>query len=148
MPAFPLDHPACEEGSALSSGPTRAPAGQRFTPLEMLARLVAFDTESDKSNLPLIDFVEDYLAGWGVASRARSECGGTRPRSSPRSARRIAAGRTLRPYRRGAGDGPSLDRDPFILQVEDGRAYGRGAVDMKGFVALALALVPDFPPPT
>ena len=33
---------------------------------------------------------------------------------------------------------------PFTLHVADGRAYGRGAVDMKGFVALALALVPDF----
>ena len=43
-----------------------SPAGQRFTPLDMLARLVAFDTVSHKSNLPLIDFVEDYLAGWGV----------------------------------------------------------------------------------
>ena len=41
-------------------------AGVRYTPLEMLARLVAFDTESAKSNLPLIDFVEDYLKGWDV----------------------------------------------------------------------------------
>jgi acetylornithine deacetylase len=41
-------------------------------------------------------------------------------------------------------EGQSWSRDPFTLHVEDGRAYGRGAVDMKGFVALALALVPDF----
>ncbi len=40
--------------------------GQRFTPLEMLARLVSFDTESAKTNLPLILFVESYLAGWNV----------------------------------------------------------------------------------
>ena len=40
--------------------------GQRFTPLEMLARLVSFDTESAKTNLPLIFFVENYLAGWNV----------------------------------------------------------------------------------
>ena len=42
------------------------PAGRRFTPLEMLARLVAFDTESSKSNLALIDFVAEYLTGWDV----------------------------------------------------------------------------------
>ena len=40
--------------------------GPRLTPLEMLARLVAFDTESSKSNLALIDFVADYLAGWDI----------------------------------------------------------------------------------
>ena len=34
----------------------------------LLDRLAAFDTESDKSNLPLIDFVEDYLRGHGVAT--------------------------------------------------------------------------------
>jgi acetylornithine deacetylase/succinyl-diaminopimelate desuccinylase-like protein len=41
-------------------------SGQRLTPLEMLARLVSFDTESAKSNLALIDFVEDYLKSWNV----------------------------------------------------------------------------------
>ena len=40
--------------------------------------------------------------------------------------------------------GQAWTSDPFTLRVEDGRAYGRGAVDMKGFDALALALVPDF----
>ena len=49
-----------------------APVGQRYAPLDMLARLVAFDTVSHKSNLPLIDFVEDYLAGWGVTSTTMS----------------------------------------------------------------------------
>ena len=40
--------------------------GQRFTPLEMLAKLVSFDTVSSKSNLPLIAFVESYLQSWNV----------------------------------------------------------------------------------
>ncbi|HEU4518973.1 MAG TPA: acetylornithine deacetylase, partial [Microvirga sp.] len=40
--------------------------GQRLTPLEILERLVSFDTESARSNLPLIAFVEDYLASWDV----------------------------------------------------------------------------------
>ena len=42
-------------------------AGARFTPLEMLERLVGFDTESSKSNLALVDFVADYLKSYGVA---------------------------------------------------------------------------------
>jgi acetylornithine deacetylase len=40
--------------------------------------------------------------------------------------------------------GQAWSRDPFTLHVEDGKAYGRGAVDMKAFLALGLALVPDF----
>ena len=40
--------------------------GQRLTPLEMLAKLVSFDTVSSKSNLPLIAFVEEYLQSWNV----------------------------------------------------------------------------------
>lgn len=121
------------------------PAGQRYTPLEMLARLVAFDTVSDKSNLPLIDFVEDYLAGWGVACVRFPNAAGDK----------AALFATVGPQDRGGVvlsghtdvvpvTGQAWSRDPFILHVEDGRAYGRGAVDMKGFVALGLALVPDF----
>jgi len=121
------------------------PAGQRYTPLEMLARLVAFDTVSHKSNLPLIDFVEDYLTGWGVASTRFPNAAGDK----------TALFATLGPQDRGGivlsghtdvvpVEGQAWSRDPFTLHVEGGRAYGRGAVDMKGFVALALALVPDF----
>ncbi|WP_051988272.1 acetylornithine deacetylase [Bosea sp. UNC402CLCol] len=111
----------------------------------MLARLVAFDTVSHKSNLPLIDFVEDYLAGWGVASTRFPNAAGDK----------AALFATLGPQDRGGivlsghtdvvpVEGQAWSRDPFTLHVEGARAYGRGAVDMKGFVALALALVPDF----
>jgi acetylornithine deacetylase len=41
-------------------------SGLRLTPIEMLAKLVSFDTESAKSNLPLVDFVEAYLRSWSV----------------------------------------------------------------------------------
>ena len=121
------------------------PAGQRYTPLEMLARLVAFDTVSHNSNLPLIDFVEDYLAGWGVACTRFPNAAGDK----------AALFATLGPQDRGGivlsghtdvvpVEGQAWSRDPFTLHVEGGRAYGRGAVDMKGFVALAPALAPDF----
>src|SRR5205823_14992400 len=42
--------------------------GQHFTPREMLDRLVAFDTTSRDGNLPLIAFVEGYLASWDIPS--------------------------------------------------------------------------------
>lgn len=120
-------------------------AGRRYAPLDMLARLVAFDTVSHKSNLPLIDFVEDYLAGWGVASVRFPNAAGDK----------AALFATIGPQDRGGillsghtdvvpVEGQAWSRDPFTLHVENGRAYGRGAVDMKGFDALALALVPDF----
>jgi acetylornithine deacetylase len=119
--------------------------GARYTPLEMLARLVAFDTESAKTNLPLIDFVADYLEGWGV----------TYVRDPSPAGDKAAIYATLGPADRGGivlsghtdvvpVTGQAWTSDPFRLRVEDGRAHGRGAVDMKGFDALALALVPDF----
>src|SRR5215213_7605265 len=119
--------------------------GQRLTPLEMLARLVSFDTESSKSNLPLITFVEEYLRGWDVPF----------VRLPDHSGEKAAIFATIGPADRsgivlsGHTDtvpvaGQAWTSDPFILRVENGRAYGRGAVDMKGFCALCLALVPDF----
>jgi acetylornithine deacetylase len=125
--------------------PTKPPQGRRFTPLEMLARLVGFDTESAKSNLALIDFVADYLAGWDVPHVRVPNADGTK----------AALFATVGPSDRGgvvlSGHtdvvpvaGQAWTSDPFRLRVENGRAYGRGAVDMKGFDALVLALVPDF----
>ncbi|RVU20624.1 acetylornithine deacetylase [Methylobacterium oryzihabitans] len=120
-------------------------AGPRMTPLEMLARLVSFDTESQKSNLALVDFVEEYLTAWGVpVVRAPNAAGD-----------KAALFATFGPVQDGgvvlSGHtdvvpvaGQSWTTNPFTLRVADGRAYGRGAVDMKGFCALALALAPDF----
>ncbi len=52
--------------------------GARYSPRAMIERLIAFDTISAKSNLELIDFVEDYLAGHGVASRRTTNEDGTK----------------------------------------------------------------------
>jgi acetylornithine deacetylase len=122
-----------------------AAEGPRLTPLNLLERLVSFDTESSKSNLPLIDFVEDYLKAWGVPVVRVPNAEGDK----------AAIFATIGPADRGgivlSGHtdvvpvaGQSWTSDPFRLRVDGGRAYGRGAVDMKGFCALALALVPEF----
>jgi acetylornithine deacetylase len=119
--------------------------GQRLTPLEMLAKLVSFDTESSKSNILLVEFVESYLKSWNVPYiRMPNETGD-----------KAAIYATVGPQDRGGivlsghtdvvpVKGQSWKSDPFTLRVENGRAYGRGAVDMKGFNALALALIPEF----
>jgi acetylornithine deacetylase len=120
-------------------------AGRRYTPLEMLERLVAFDTESSKSNLPLIDFVEDYLKAWDVPCVRSPSEDGTKASLFATAGPADRGGVVLS----GHTDvvpvaGQAWTSDPFKLRVADGKAYGRGAVDMKGFDALALALVPDF----
>ena len=119
--------------------------GQRLTPLEMLAALVSFDTESANSNLALVDFAEGYLRSWNVpVVRVPNESGD-----------KAALYATVGPQDRGGivlsghtdvvpVTGQTWTSDPFALRVENGRIFGRGAVDMKGFDALALALVPEF----
>ncbi|MCJ2054364.1 acetylornithine deacetylase [Methylobacterium sp. J-070] len=117
--------------------------GERLSPLDMLARLVSFDTESDKSNLTLIESVRDYLDGWGVPYLHLPNAAGDKAAILATVGPMVDGGVVLS----GHTDvvpvaGQAWTGDPFTLRVADGRAYGRGAVDMKGFDALALALVP------
>jgi acetylornithine deacetylase len=113
------------------------------TTREILADLVAFDTTSRRSNLPLIEYVERYLAAYGVASRRIS--------TTPDKANLWA---TVGPDRDGGVvlsghtdcvpvDDQDWASDPFVLTERDGRLYGRGTSDMKGFLASVLALVPQ-----
>ena len=114
------------------------------TAKELLARLVAFDTTSHKTNIPLIDFVEEYLARHGVGSHRVPTPDGSRPACLPPSARTGDGGLALS----GHTDvvpvaGQTWDTDPFTLVERDGKLYGRGTCDMKGYLACALAMVPD-----
>jgi acetylornithine deacetylase len=110
---------------------------------DLLARLVAFDTTSHKSNLPLIRFVEDYLRQHGVESTLVPTRDGDKASLfatiGPTGIGGIAlSGHTdVVPV-----TGQSWSADPFTLIERDGRLYGRGACDMKGYLACVLAMVP------
>ncbi len=114
-----------------------------MTAQDILARLIAFDTVSHKSNLPLIEWVEAYLSDHGVAShRVYDETGekanliaSIGPQDAPGI---ILSGHVdVVPV-----EGQPWSTDPFEATVIDGRMYGRGSSDMKGFCACVLAAVP------
>ncbi len=119
-----------------------------FTPVEMLERLIAFDTTSHLSNLDLIEYVSDYLRGHGIESllsynqqSSKANLFATLPADSGESHTGgvVLSGHTdVVPVK-----GQSWDNDPFALRANNGRLYGRGTSDMKGFLACALTLVPE-----
>lgn len=113
--------------------------------ISILGDLVAFDTTSRNSNLELIDYVEDFLDRRGIASvRVDHEAG-----------RKTNLYATIGPEQPGGivlsghtdvvpVDGQSWSSDPFEMTQRDGRLYGRGTADMKGFLAAALASIEEF----
>ena len=110
---------------------------------ELLARLVAFDTTSRNSNLPLVDFVCEYLDRPGVRITRQAAP------HEPKANLVIELGPETDPESReglvlsGHTDVVPAEEvgwrsDPFELCERDGRFYGRGTADMKGFLALAI----------
>jgi len=112
---------------------------------EMLGRLVGFDTVSRNSNLAAIEFIRDYLDGYGIASRLTFDDTGRKANlfatiGPPEKPGIILSGHSdVVPV-----DDQNWTGDPFRLREAEGRLYGRGATDMKGFIAAALVLAPEF----
>ncbi|RQS14863.1 acetylornithine deacetylase [Burkholderia sp. Bp8998] len=111
----------------------------------LLAELIGFDTVSRHSNLAMIAFIRDYLAVYGIDSELFY--------NDERSKANLFA--TIGPRDRGGillsghtdvvpADGQAWTVEPFRMSERDGRLYGRGTADMKGFLASVLAAVPMF----
>jgi acetylornithine deacetylase len=119
--------------------------GPNYSATELLARLVSFDTTSHKSNLALIRFVEDYLLQHGVVSQIVPSADGEKASLyatvGPSGIGGVAlSGHTdVVPV-----DGQRWTANPFNLTERDGKLYGRGTADMKGFLACVLAAVPGY----
>ncbi len=111
----------------------------------LLADLVAFASESARSNLPIVDYIEAYLAAEGVSARRIPNADGTKasllatigPAGRPGIA--LSAHTDVVPVA-----GQDWSSDPWTLTERGGRLYGRGSSDMKGFLAVVLAHVPLF----
>lgn len=112
--------------------------------LDILATLVAFDTTSRRSNLELIQWVEAYLADLDVPTRRVPNADGTKSNLMATIGPAVEGGIVLSGHTDVVPvDGQPWSSDPWVLTERDGRLYGRGTCDMKGFLALALAAAPD-----
>ena len=109
----------------------------------LLQTLVGFDTTSRESNLQLIAFVRDYLASHGVASEliyneARTKANLFASIGPVELPGIVLSGHTdVVPV-----DGQPWSVPPFELTERDGKLFGRGTADRKGYIACVLALVP------
>ena len=113
--------------------------------VEMLARLVGFDTTSRLSNLDFIDWVETYLADLGAVTRRVVSPDGHKANLHAILGPQVDGGVVLSGHSDVVPvDGQAWDTDPFVVTEKDGRLYGRGTCDMKGFIACALAAAPSF----
>ena len=116
----------------------------RYTAPEMLEKLVAFPSVSTESNLPIIGFIQNYLSKHGVESFRVYDSTGLKSNLYAQMGPNVEGGVILS----GHTDvvpvvGQEWNTDPFVLTEIDGKLFGRGSCDMKGFLATGLALVPD-----
>jgi acetylornithine deacetylase len=130
-----------------------SPAATEISPclrsLELIRALVGFDTTSRGSNIALIYWVKDYLAGYGIDSQLTTNDDGrkanlfaTLPARDGNAATGgvVLSGHTdVVPV-----DGQPWETDPFTATLRGDKLYGRGVADMKSFSAIGLAFVPEF----
>jgi acetylornithine deacetylase len=111
--------------------------------IEMTKRLVAYDTTSRNSNLALIEFVRDYLDGYGVTSELVFDATAAKANLYATIGDQDRGGILLS----GHTDVVPIDEqdwhtDPFTLVEQDDKLFARGSADMKGFIGTLLSLVP------
>jgi acetylornithine deacetylase len=131
-------------GQEQKSTESRAIVASQPQSIEMIRKLIAFDTTSRNSNLELIDFVRDYLGASGIATTLIPDETGKKanlygtigPDDRPGIA--LSGHTDVVPI-----DGQDWSSDPWALTEREGRLYGRGSCDMKGFLGCVLTAVPQ-----
>lgn len=112
--------------------------------LDHLAHLVSFNTESQRSNLPLIDDLEGWFCAQGITVHRFFNETGNKATLVATVGPMVDGGVVLSGHTDVVPvEGQNWTTDPFKLRIDNGRAYGRGAVDMKGFLALGMTLLPE-----
>ena len=111
--------------------------------VDIIRRLIAFDTVSRNSNLGLIEWVRDYLRNLGVKPRLTYDAEGGKANLFATLGEANGPGLVLCGHTDVVPvDGQPWATDPFRAEIRDGRIYGRGSCDMKSFIACVLAAAP------
>lgn len=112
--------------------------------LDILERLIAFPTLSRTPNRALLSYVTGLLDGAGISWELVESMDGTRANLYATVGPAVGGGVVLSGHTDVVPvDGQDWASDPFTLSHRDGRFYGRGTADMKGFVAAAIAAALD-----
>jgi acetylornithine deacetylase len=129
----------------VSPSSSNAADGRLAETLSILERLIAFETESEKSNLALVAAVEAYLASHGADYVKVPNAQGDKAALFATIGPKIDGGIVLSGHTDVVPvEGQAWSGNPFALRAANGRLYGRGTCDMKGFDALCLAMIPEF----
>jgi len=113
--------------------------------VEILSRLVAFPSVSSDTNLELIDYATQLLTPLGARLITTTDPGGTKANLFATIGPEIDGGVVLSGHTDVVPvEGQEWTRNPFLAEVDEGRVWGRGTTDMKGFIACALAMAPRF----
>jgi acetylornithine deacetylase len=139
------DSPQVEGSASRYSAPMDIEARPSARALEWARALVQLNTVSHESNLELIYLIRDELARHGVASRLTFDAERRKANLFATVGERKPAGVILSGHTDTVPwDGQDWSVDPLGAQVRDGRLFGRGSADMKGFIGVAVAQVPAF----
>jgi len=110
----------------------------------LLQQLVGFDSVSRNSNLPIIDFIERHLREHKVVCMRVPSPDGKKSNLLARIGPDVAGGIVFSGHTDVVPvDGQDWHTDPFTVTESDGKLFGRGTADMKSFIAICLALVPQ-----
>ena len=111
----------------------------RLSPRAILDQLVRFPTISRESNLALVDWVESYLTSHGITAHRHWNEDRTKAALFAHVGPMQKGGVVLSGHSDVVPvDGQDWTRDPWVVLEQNGRLYGRGTCDMKGFDALAI----------